>query len=156
MISHNTVLVLGAGASAPYGLPLGRDLVKEIIEGIGTDKLLFKHVRANYPKQWRTFIDRLVYSDCDSIDAFLEKEENQDLMGIGKDSIAAGILPKENVSNLFQYHRREPGKSGDTILISQQVHCFDPILVRRRCDSNLQPACPSTSLAGVRRSWIVI
>ena len=95
MIKDKTVLVLGAGASFPYGLPLGRELVKKIVVGIGADglganNLLFKHIRANYPNQWRTFIDRLVYSDCDSIDAFLEKEENKDLLQIGKESIAAG------------------------------------------------------------------
>jgi hypothetical protein len=35
MIKHNTVLVLGAGASCPYGFPSGRTLIDKITHSVG-------------------------------------------------------------------------------------------------------------------------
>ncbi len=37
MFKKETVFILGAGASKPYGYPLGSDLIKEIIANIDND-----------------------------------------------------------------------------------------------------------------------
>ncbi|KTC84243.1 MULTISPECIES: hypothetical protein [Legionella] len=39
MFKQNTVFVLGAGASYPYGFPLGKDLMIEIIQNIENDSI---------------------------------------------------------------------------------------------------------------------
>src|SRR5579863_1391995 len=41
MFEKQTLLVLGAGASRPYGFPLGDGLIKEIISSIRNDIVLF-------------------------------------------------------------------------------------------------------------------
>jgi len=97
-------LVLGAGASVPYGFPSGRKLVGEIITGLsGTygKASLFPIVRK---KRWLVrleFINRLIFSDCESVDAFLEKKQNQDLVEIGKQSIAIVLLEHEREDRFF-------------------------------------------------------
>lgn len=39
MFHKKTVLILGAGASKPYGYPIGRELISGIIEIIENDKI---------------------------------------------------------------------------------------------------------------------
>lgn len=41
MFLHNTVLILGAGASLNYGYPTGAELVQKIIDNIETDEIFF-------------------------------------------------------------------------------------------------------------------
>ncbi|HAT2047968.1 TPA: hypothetical protein I8685_001266 [Legionella pneumophila] len=41
MFSKNTLFILGAGASLPYGYPTGLNLVKEIINNIDKDEIFF-------------------------------------------------------------------------------------------------------------------
>lgn len=41
MFSHNTLVILGAGASLNYGFPSGAELVKGIIDNIETDEIFF-------------------------------------------------------------------------------------------------------------------
>jgi hypothetical protein len=107
MFTEKTVLVLGAGASAPYDFPSGEGLVTAIIKGIGNREGLFKCVHESFHKQPADeFADRLLYSGATSVDAFLEKDENAKFRDVGKSSIAAALLPKEDASSLFGEYGR--------------------------------------------------
>ena len=47
MFEKQTLLILGAGASRPYGFPLGDGLIKEIISSIRNDTVLFPYTSEN-------------------------------------------------------------------------------------------------------------
>ena len=103
MISIPTVLVLGAGASQPYGLPLGLTLVSDIINGFamsgeGLWRLLSRIDTFDRPVREgdiRDFQERLSRSRPPSIDAFLAHQEPA-AVNIGKLCIAAVMLNSEN------------------------------------------------------------
>ncbi len=101
MFAQKTVLILGAGASIDYGFPSGSELVKELVTGIRAGDRLFGCAHHKGLPIWREFADRLVRSDCTSVDAFLEKKENQAFLDLGKEAIAAALLPREHESRLL-------------------------------------------------------
>lgn len=98
MITKKTVLVLGAGASIPYGFPSGQGLVDLICDG-GSD---FKNLVADSaPVSGRDvsrFIGALGEADPESIDVFLGN--NPDFEKVGKAAIATTLLPRERESEL--------------------------------------------------------
>jgi len=99
-ISKPTVLILGAGASAPYGFPVGtmlRDEVCALPRNAPCLRLLSEvgHGEAAV----RDFTQELLYSGYASVDAFLEK--NPAFLPIGKHVIAALLLPRETEATLF-------------------------------------------------------
>ncbi len=107
MIKKRTVLVLGAGASQPYGLPLGSELKKEILDGIpseGND--LFRRLQdlGNDSDEIASFHDNLLNSDQPSVDAFLEHWP--EFLNMGKQTMAACLIPKENKSQ-FAFRSKE-------------------------------------------------
>jgi len=107
MIKKKTVLVLGAGASMPYGLPSGSQLMKEILDGIASEgEALFRRLRAlgNDPDEIDSFHKNLLRSDQPSVDAFLEHW--LDFVNMGKQAIAACLIPKE-IESQFAYRSRE-------------------------------------------------
>ncbi len=130
MIEIKTVLVLGAGASIPFGFPSGCDLVdiictqllshsfqaKNRVEKLLIDKWSrsFRILDEIYgAKTLSTFADRLLHSGETSVDAFLESQ-GQEFMEIGKAVIAASLLPCEHQKTLFMHFvdtRRLPGKN---------------------------------------------
>ncbi len=98
MIKKNTVLVLGAGASHPFGFPIGKELVKIIIQDLDpgyplhqvlTDHGFLKRAISNFRKA-------LLGAQPASIDAFLE--HRLDFEKIGKEAIAGSLLPFERWS----------------------------------------------------------
>src|SRR5262245_18271949 len=103
----STVLVLGAGASRPYGFPLGQELKEGICGMIGNwlegtrqspdlAELISKHGFTRDIQE--TFFRALSTSPRNSIDAFLEiRTEFRDL---GKTWIAAIIAHTESASPL--------------------------------------------------------
>ncbi|UCC95105.1 MAG: hypothetical protein JSW40_09925 [Candidatus Omnitrophota bacterium] len=104
MIEHKTVLVLGAGASKPFGFPIGLDLKEEILitlkekrnkilEGLGNPNLI------------RSFIDKLSIAPEYSIDAFLETQSDPVIIDFGKLAIAAILLPHEQEKFLFNNYQ---------------------------------------------------
>jgi hypothetical protein len=101
MISRPTVLILGAGASVPYGFPTGpglRDLVCK--PGAGGDKIAKAVVEAGFrPDTVGSFVTQLRESGCRSVDAFLE--HRPDLVSIGKAAMAAALIPFERIDELF-------------------------------------------------------
>ncbi len=101
MISVPTVLILGAGASKPYGFPIGDELRKKVLnlasrgecwkmlkDTFSYEKSLINKFRSDY---LRTPI---------SIDAFLEKRS--DYMDLGKALIAMALLPCEHSYRIFE------------------------------------------------------
>lgn len=102
MAKRNTVLVLGAGASKPYGLPLGLELRLSILQ---TDPALLDRVYTGpgaatiTPGRGPRFLSAFRGSQEYSIDAFLGK--HVEYADVGKQAIARAILPKEDASRLL-------------------------------------------------------
>lgn len=104
MITRPTVLILGAGASMPFGFPSGAELVNHICSK------LIGHVRSSINDAFLElgldhgifdkFVKALYYSGRTSIDAFLQ--HNPDYMAVGKLAIAAALTPFEGTHGLFR------------------------------------------------------
>jgi hypothetical protein len=99
MIEKNTVLILGAGASEPFGFPLGRKLAEEISENLSEPsetplgKLLLDPCQpfGFSPHFLKDFAIKL--GSRDSVDAFLE--HNPKFTNVGRFSIVATLIPHE-------------------------------------------------------------
>ena len=122
------MLVLGAGASIPFGFPSGQNLVDIICTQLLSQTLQAKtRVEKLFTERWARnfgileqrfgnkalskFADRLLHSGESSVDAFLESQE-KDFVEIGKAVIAASLLPCERQETLFRHFvdiRRLPG-----------------------------------------------
>lgn len=113
MISVPTVLVLGAGASAPYGFPSGRGLLLEICDNLAKKEFL----QGGYERTPATrehllefgfreheidaFREELLLSMQPSVDAFLENRPKY--MEIGKAAMASSLIPYENPGALCRH-----------------------------------------------------
>ena len=87
-VDKNTVFVLGAGASYPYGYPTGAELRESLI------KKPFFHDPTNKKDLTGYFRRDFKKSMMLSIDSFLAKNQNHGKMG--KIGIAKFIIEKEN------------------------------------------------------------
>lgn len=101
MIKQHTVLVLGAGASAPYGFPLGAALVDQVAaeildeESTLVSRLRIRGIKAADSRRFATALrDARPYS----IDAFLEMQPM--FANVGKFAIADVLLRAENQRTL--------------------------------------------------------
>src|SRR5579872_4927746 len=103
MIDRPTVFVLGAGASEPYGFPLGRGLVDEAImrlQNEGDTRLgMVQEVCGCSRAALLEFVTALERSASPSIDAFLEGR--RDYVELGKAVISALLIPYEGEDALF-------------------------------------------------------
>ncbi len=98
MINYNTVLILGAGASAPYGFPCGRHLIDVICEDLNNLHSKFKLDLQKCGFEEKLIIDfrsKLYNSQLLSVDTFLEKKENLEYLKIGKAAISRALIPLE-------------------------------------------------------------
>jgi hypothetical protein len=102
LITKTTVFVLGAGASEPYGLPVGRALYQSVLDHcrvgnsgcidiLNTTPFTERHVTE--------FLGELKYFGLSSVDAFLEKQPS--FLEIGKAAIAAMLIVKEDNDALW-------------------------------------------------------
>jgi hypothetical protein len=101
ILKSRTVLVLGAGASCPYGFPSGFALRKLILEGLyAENSALFTFLRDNItgPNGIRAFRDEFAASQMYSIDAFLAQRPQ--FIDLGKTAIAAVLVQHERVDKL--------------------------------------------------------
>jgi hypothetical protein len=102
MTEKPVVLVLGAGASQPFGFPSGHELLRAIVEATKhpqqTDigKVLCETWGVSYIGE---FSNALRLSGRNSVDAFLENRT--DFMEIGKVAIAAALRPFEKPYQVF-------------------------------------------------------
>ena len=107
MISEETVLILGAGASKPYGFPTALELRKDII--FNTIPLLKKYAAENRPsddfenhpyvKRVKDFIEIFKNSSTSSIDLFLSR--NKEYYSIGKEIITL-LLSNYEIESKFR------------------------------------------------------
>jgi hypothetical protein len=109
MITKPTVLILGAGASMPYGFPSGQDLLG----------IIHNCLEPNSPGNWittikelgitedciRTFRYDLYHSGRSSVDAFLE--HRPEFLEIGRLVIMLSLIPCEQEHLLFNNKMRE-------------------------------------------------
>lgn len=99
MFSKPTVLILGAGASAPYGFPLARGL-RDLVCRLPNTAAAGAIADLGYgPEELREFVQTLRYSGCTSVDWFLE--DHPEFTEVGKAAIAAALIPFENPDRLF-------------------------------------------------------
>ena len=97
MIKRNLVLVLGAGASMPYGFPSGRELVAR---ALNKSVRSFLGEMGFHPSEVKEFQTAMKFSDPPSVDAFLALRS--ELMKVGKAAIACVLVQCESPDNLFQ------------------------------------------------------
>lgn len=91
MIQDETVFILGAGASIPFGFPSGKTLVDRIIKGSHDDHSDFGQL---FPRNLRLeFSKALDLSFAPSIDDFLEKQPK--FMEVGKAAICSQLIINE-------------------------------------------------------------
>lgn len=105
MINVETVLILGAGASAPFGFPTGRELVQNIGKAYEDEKspefqfLAELGLKGCTKDDIMDFRDALLFGDPSSVDAWLEHKENEKFRTVGKVAIAINLLQKEKESD---------------------------------------------------------
>lgn len=108
MITKPTVLVLGAGASIPYGYPSGKGLLQEISLNIGNSRWVSPILQCNIEQEViLQFRDELILSQQPSVDAFLE--HRNEYVEIGKLSIALALFSHESEEKLFRFETRDIG-----------------------------------------------
>jgi hypothetical protein len=103
VIHIKTVFVLGAGASFPYGFPLGVDLKRLVRECYKDDKphAVNLYNTTEFDKAAAgQFIAALQYSGLSSVDAFLERRP--EYLDIGKATMGIELLMKEGLSDLWK------------------------------------------------------
>jgi len=109
MIRRKTVLVLGAGASNPYGYPLGAELrqhlIQELVIGDNPPSHPLTILRSlDFADEMiRDFRAALWKSGTGSIDDFLE--HRPEFIPVGKTAIADLLIRKENPGILFDAAR---------------------------------------------------
>ena len=102
MIEEPTVFVLGAGASVPFGFPVGSKLLTHVVGELGQSSTIdFLHSHCNFIVSDITdFREALKNSGQMSVDAFLEHRD--DFLDIGKASIAFALMRYELRDMLFR------------------------------------------------------
>ncbi|MGA7720534.1 MAG: SIR2 family protein [Ignavibacteriaceae bacterium] len=100
MITHDTVFILGAGASKPYGFPTAWELKLDIIKNFHKriQKIIsgYNSYLGNYEQVLTQFINHFRDSHNVSIDLFLSR--NPLFSSIGKDAIVLSLLESEKSS----------------------------------------------------------
>lgn len=103
MFKRSTVMILGAGASIPYGFPSGAALRKQVIEA-GGNRAIDQHTGSERP-EIEKFCAELQKSQQRSVDAFLE--HRPEFLSVGKKMIAWCLIQCEKESALLRPERDE-------------------------------------------------
>ncbi len=113
MIEENTVFILGAGASKPYGYLTGLELLDEVYWGThytNTDTGLYQELkRLSFDEKDIKEFNRAIYNSGEnSIDSFLEYRDNDKFKRIGKIAMAYLLIRKEADSiHKFSVHSKD-------------------------------------------------
>jgi hypothetical protein len=128
MITQPTVLILGAGASKPYGYPSGRELLniirRDLVPGMESE-LKTRLVRLGLKRgPIDDFRQELGFADPDSVDAFLENRP--EFLDLGKLVIAFCLIPYEKANVFFgtKGSDREPSCWYSYLIRSMYVRNF--------------------------------
>ena len=109
MIRTPTTFIVGAGGSAPYGLPVGTELhrrAKALDEGQFAHKLLAEC--GGQGGEFKALLEDLREHPAESIDAFLEsRQESKNTLAAGKLLIAALM------ADALELSRPAPGRESD-------------------------------------------
>jgi hypothetical protein len=112
MITTPTVLVLGAGASYPYGFPTAKGLKELICEAFSSERnppSVFVSEECDHsPQEFFQFREAFLKSGQPSVDAFLERRPN--FLEVGKLAIAFCLMPFEREEKLYY---PDPRRGGD-------------------------------------------
>jgi hypothetical protein len=104
MINSKTVFVLGAGASYPFGYPLGAELYQSVVENLRNGRELRMHL-LNATRftsaEVDQFLSALSRSGQTSVDAFLERR-HEEFLDIGKAAMAADLILREHDDALWR------------------------------------------------------
>lgn len=107
MIAQPTVIVVGAGASKPYGYPLGRELIDEVIHVLYDPEAARLMEDAGFERvKIRSMIADLSRCSDSSIDTWLRY--NSQYMGLGKLAISLAIAEHEKHSEDEPLFRGRP------------------------------------------------
>jgi len=99
-LNRKTVFVLGAGASKPYGFPLGIELKDTMIANLSNAVFQVVLKKHNFDQSLiDDFVEALPRTYHSTIDIFLEKKRKY--REIGAYVIAHSLLPLENSNLLF-------------------------------------------------------
>ena len=103
MITVPTTLILGAGASVPFGFPTGFTLLQKVLMLTHPESLVngirnFAFLKCEQ-KEIVRFHDELLKSGQESVDSFLEFRP--EFIPIGKTAIALTLITCENENTLF-------------------------------------------------------
>ncbi len=99
-LNNETVFVLGAGASSPYGFPLGKDLRKDILELLDIASIQNTYKQRGFKDSHiQDFMRTLKFSEHKTIDETISKRPQ--FRDIARWSIMDTILRKEVEDNLF-------------------------------------------------------
>ncbi len=122
MINAPTLLVLGAGASIPFGFPSGLELLSLICQKLGSTSGRELFLRLGFGvKELDKFRDALLFSGKTSVDGFLEYRI--EFIEIGKIAIAAELIPRESEVRLF--HRDHKYRNWYVYLFEKMSCSFD-------------------------------
>jgi hypothetical protein len=100
MITIPTVLVLGAGASCPYGFPTAKELKKRICENFSYPNTPTARLLGDGdPSRFVEFREAFLKSGVPSVDAFLERRP--EFLNVGKLAIAYCLIPYEQEAHLY-------------------------------------------------------
>jgi hypothetical protein len=121
MIRRKTTLVLGAGASAPFGFPTGYELLRKVVDWANTspgqtNPILFSEFKGSEIKEFREALEK---SGKMSVDSFLE--HRPEFIPIGKRAMAMALIQCEHQPHLF----KRDGKSWYEYLFYQLDAPFD-------------------------------
>lgn len=106
MITRSTVLILGAGASQPYGFTSGGELRSAIIETLSTNTtpgFLALTQCGHKPDDLAEFRRLLLESTVPTIDEFLDAQPN--FNDLGRRTICNEILSREQPNQLTSRHK---------------------------------------------------
>lgn len=124
MITIPTVLVLGAGASCPYGFPTAKQLRNDICEAFSSQETSASRLlgdSAAPAKKFLEFRDAFWKSGTPSVDAFLDGRP--DFLDVGKLAIAYCLIRYENEKHL--YDPPEPDADWYLYLSERLTSSFD-------------------------------
>ena len=104
MITQRTVLILGAGASYPYGFPLATGLYQNVVHIISKRdpeqpaRRILRELNFS-DDDIDDFVRDLKHAEAASVDTFLQGRP--EYLEIGKRALAALLLPQEQEARLF-------------------------------------------------------